>query len=36
MAHAQAALEIEIQYLKDALDLSQKKAYRYSQLGTVD
>ena len=33
MAHVQEALEIEIQYLKEALDSSQKKADRYAKLG---
>ena len=34
MAHAHVQLlQIEIQNLKDALDASQKKANRYSQLG---
>ena len=32
MAHVQL-LQIEIQNLKDALDASQKKANRYSQIG---
>ena len=35
MAHVQL-LQIEIQYLKDALDTSQKKADRYFQLGALD
>lgn len=35
MANVQL-LQIEVQNLKDALDTSQKKADRYSQLGTFD
>ena len=36
MAHLQASLQIEIQYLKGALVLSQKKADQYVQLGVFD
>ena len=36
MADVQATLQIEIQYLKDALAVSQKKSNQYAQLGPFE